>query len=106
MLCGNQPDMIRRALEMNVSCLVLCQTEISEELRTLPTKTCIISTPYDAFPGGAADFPVHPRGADLQHPGVVSFHLDDRVDTVRDMVLRYRHPSYPILDSNERLWAF
>ena len=28
-LCGNQPDMIRRALELNVSCLVLCQAEIS-----------------------------------------------------------------------------
>ena len=24
-LCGHQPDMIRRALEMNVNCLVICQ---------------------------------------------------------------------------------
>ena len=48
-LCGHQPDMIRRALEMNVSCLVLCQAELSEELRKLPTNTCIISTPYDAY---------------------------------------------------------
>lgn len=34
---------------------------------------------------------------------VVSFHLDDRVDTVRDMVLKYRHPSYPILDGSEKV---
>ena len=102
-LCGNQPDMIRRALEMNVSCLVLCQTEISEELRTLPTKTCIISTPYDAFRAARLIFQSIPVGRICNTQGVVSFHLDDRVDTVRDMVLRYRHPSYPILDSNEKV---
>ena len=103
MLCGNQPDMIRRALELNVSCLVLCQTEISEELRTLPTKTCIISTPYDAFRAARLIFQSIPVGRICNTQGVVSFHLDDRVDTVRDMVLRYRHPSYPILDSNEKV---
>ena len=46
-LCGHQPDMIRRALEMNVNCLVLCQAELDEELKSMPTTTCIISTPYD-----------------------------------------------------------
>ena len=102
-LCGNQPDMIRRALELNVSCLVLCQAEISEELRTLPTKTCIISTPYDAFRAARLIFQSIPVGRICNTQGVVSFHLDDRVDTVRDMVLRYRHPSYPILDSNEKV---
>ena len=45
-LCGHQPDMIRRALEMNVNCLVLCQAELDEELRSFPTTTCIISTPF------------------------------------------------------------
>ena len=48
-LCGHQPDMIRRALEMNVSALVLCQAELDEELRNLPTTTCIISTPHEAY---------------------------------------------------------
>ena len=48
-LCGHQPDMIRRALQMNVNCLVLCQAELSEELRNMPTRTCIICTPFDAY---------------------------------------------------------
>ena len=48
-LCGHQPEMIRRALELGVNCLVLCQAELDEELRTLPTTTCIISTPFDAY---------------------------------------------------------
>ena len=102
-LCGNQPDMIRRSLELNVSCLVLCQAEISEELRTMPTETCIISTPYDAFRAARLIFQSIPVERICNTQNVVSFHLDDRVDTVRDMVLKYRHPSYPILDGSEKV---
>ncbi|MGM9550395.1 MAG: putative manganese-dependent inorganic diphosphatase [Faecousia sp.] len=101
-LCGHQPDMIRRALEMNVNCLVLCQAEISEELRKLPTRTCIVSTPLDAYRAARLIFQSTPVGRICNTQGLVCFHLDDRVDTVRDMVLKYRHPSYPILDSEER----
>jgi manganese-dependent inorganic pyrophosphatase len=35
--------------------------------------------------------------------GLVSFHLNERVDDVKDIVLKYRHPSYPILDENEQV---
>ena len=44
-ICGHQPDMIQKALEKNVACLILCQTELDEELREADTRTCIISTP-------------------------------------------------------------
>jgi manganese-dependent inorganic pyrophosphatase len=30
-LCGNQPDMIRRALDIGVSCLILCQTDVDPQ---------------------------------------------------------------------------
>ena len=43
-LCGHQPDMIKRALEMNVNCLILCQAELDPELRKMDTQTCILST--------------------------------------------------------------
>ena len=102
-LCGHQPDMMRRALDMNVSCLVLCQTELPEELRKLPTATCIISTPFDAFRAARLIFQSTPVGRICATQGIVSFHLNERVDDVREVVLRYRHPSYPILDENEQV---
>ena len=37
-VCGHQPEIIRKALEMNVNCLVLCQAELDEELLQMPTK--------------------------------------------------------------------
>ena len=49
-LCGNQPDMIRRALELNVSCLVLCQAEIPRNCAPCPRKPA--SSPPPTTPSG------------------------------------------------------
>ena len=100
-LCGHQPDMIRRALEMNVNCLILCQAELSEELRQLPTNTCIISTPFDAYRAVRLIFQSIPIGRICNTDDLICFHLEDRVDDVRERMLQHRHPSYPILDENE-----
>ncbi|HIT35640.1 MAG TPA: putative manganese-dependent inorganic diphosphatase [Candidatus Faecousia intestinavium] len=102
-LCGNQPDMIRRALERNVNCLVLCQAELPAQFRSFPTATCIISTPFDAYRAARLIFLSTPVGRICNTEGLVCFHLDDRVDDVREIVLKYRHPSYPILDPQERV---
>jgi len=102
-LVGHQPDMIRRALEMNVNCLVLCQAELSEELRSLPTSTCIISTPHDAYRAARLLFQSTPIGRICNNRGLICFHLDDRVDDVREAMLKHRYSSYPILDEQERV---
>ena len=101
-LCGHQPDMIRRAMEMNVNCLVLCQAELPEELRQLPTQTCVVSTPYDAYRAARLIFQSVPIGRICNTSGVVCVHLNDRVDDVKDLVLKHRHSGYPILDGEER----
>ena len=101
--CGHQPEVIRRALEMNVNCLVLCQAELSEELRNFPTKTCIISTPYDAYRAVRLIFQSTPIGRLCSSQELVCFHLEDRVDDVREQMLKHRYSSYPILDENEQV---
>ena len=102
-LCGHQPDMIRRALEMNVNCVVLCQAELPAQFRDFPTQTCIISTPFDAYRAARLIFHSTPVERVCNTQGLVCFHLDDRVDDVREEVLRHRHPSYPILDAQEKV---
>ncbi len=102
-ICGHQPDMIRRALEMNVNCIVLCQAELSEELRHLPTKTCIISTPYDAYRAARLIFQSVSIDTICRTNDLVCFHLEDRLDEVRELVLKFRDPCYPILDENEKV---
>ena len=102
-ICGQQPYAIRRALEMNVSCLVLCQTELTEELRNFPTKTCIISTPYDAYRASRLIFQSTPIGRICRTDRITCFHLDDRVDYAKEMVLKHRETGYPILDEKEQI---
>ena len=102
-ICGSQPDMIRRALEMNVNCLVLCQSELSEELRQIPTSTCIIATPFDAYRTLRLIFQSAPAGRICRTKDLVCFHLDDRLDEVQEKVLKFREPCYPILDEDEKV---
>ena len=102
-LCGHQPDMIRRALEMNVACVVVCQAELDASLRTMPTTSCIISTPYDAYRAARLLFQSTPVGRICRTKDLVCFHLDDRVDEVREQVLKFRDHCYPILDQDEKV---
>lgn len=49
LICGNQPDMIKRAVGFGVKYIILCQSELPEEIRSLSHESCIISTPYDSY---------------------------------------------------------
>ena len=95
--------MIRRALEMNVNCLVLCQAELTEELRGIPTETCIICTPHDAYRAVHLIFQSTPVGRICNTRDLVCFHLDDRVDDVREAMLKHRYSCYPVLDESEKV---
>ena len=100
-LCGHQPELISKALEENVSCIILCQAELDPELRKKPTKTCIISTPYDAYSAVRRIFQSVPISRISNKRELICFHLDDRVDDVREIMLKHRYSSYPILDEKE-----
>lgn len=102
-ICGHQPDLIRRALEKNVNCLVLCQTELPEDLRGLKTKTCIISTPFNAYQAVRLIYHSTPVDRICRRTHVTAFHLDDLVDDVKEVVLKERAACYLILDENERI---
>lgn len=102
-ICGHQPEMICRALEMNVNCLVLCQAELPEELRQKSTKTCVISTPFDAYRVMRMIFQSVPVGRICRTENLICVHLEDRVDDVREIMVKHRDLCFPILDEQERV---
>lgn len=102
-LCGRQPDVLRSALEANAACVVLCQCTFPEELRPLVRNTCVICTPLDAYRASRLILQSIPisrvcRQGDLGH-----FHLSDYLDDVREVVLKSRYRSYPILDGQDKV---
>ena len=102
-ICGDQPDMIRRALELGVNCVIVCQAEVSRELLDMETETCIISTSYDAYRTVRLICHALPIERICKSRDLVCFHLDDYIDDVRETVLESRFRAYPILDENERV---
>jgi manganese-dependent inorganic pyrophosphatase len=102
-VCGEQPEMIRRALEANVNCIVVCQAEVPKELLEIEGETCIISTPCDPYRAIRLICHAMPISSICKHQDLVCFYLDDYIDNVQDTVLKSRFRAYPILDEHDRV---
>ena len=102
-VCGDQPDMIRRALEMDVECIIVCQAEVDPALLEMAKKTCVISTPLEAYQVMRLIFHAQPIKRICKGQKAVFFHLDDYVDDVQTAVLEHRYQAYPILDEQEHV---
>lgn len=102
-LCAHQPDMIRRAMELGVNCLIVCQAEVSEELRSIPSRTCLISTPMDALRAARILYQATAVSRICRREKLITFHLDDYVDDVKETVLNSRYRNYPILNEEDKV---
>ena len=102
-VCGDQPDMIKRAIDLNVNCVIVCQAEVSQELLEAKTETCIISTPLDAYRALRLMYHALPISGICKREDLVYFHLSDYIDDVRNKILESRFRAYPILDENEHV---
>ena len=100
-LCGEQEDVVEQALAMKAGCIILCQCSLAEKYNGIHSETCIISTPFDAWRAARLLYQAVPVSRMATQDGVVSFHLDDYLDDVRDAVLQSRYRSYPVLDEND-----
>ena len=103
LICGDQPEIIGKALEAGVGCLILCQTEVPQELADSTAATCIISTPLNARQVARLIFQGIPVSRFCQTENLISFHLADYVDDVRETLIKSRFHYYPVLDEQERV---
>ena len=103
LICGHQPEMLHAAVEYGISCVILCQAELPEDLRGSIGNTCIISTPYDSYRTVRRIFQAIPVSRIAKNQKLQYFHLTDYIDDVREVVLKSRYRSYPILDEDDRV---
>lgn len=102
-ICGQQPDVVDRALALGASCVILCQSDLAEKYRGLSSPTCLIATPCDAYRAARMLYQSVPVSRLAQQHEIVHFHLDDYLDDVRDAVLESRYRSYPVLDAADHV---
>jgi manganese-dependent inorganic pyrophosphatase len=102
-ICGQQQEIVDKALALGASCIILCQTDLAEIYRGRSSDTCLIATPFDAYRAARLLYQSIPVSRIAQTEDLVCFHLDDFLDDVKDAVLQSRYRSYPILDQNEHV---
>ena len=95
--------MIKTALEAQVGCLIICQADIAPELTEIAGHTCIIATPLDARQAARLIYQAVPVMRLCQTQDIVSFHLSDYIDDVKETLLSSRYRCYPVLDENEKV---
>ena len=102
-ICGQQPEVVDKALQSKASCVILCQSDLAEQYRGVSSETCIIAAPCDAYRAARMLYQSIPVSRITETNSIVSFHLDDFLDDVREAVAESRYRSYPVLDENNRV---
>ena len=96
-------DEVTKALSLPASTVILCQSTLAEKYRDCSAETCLIATPCEAYRAARLLYQAIPVSRIAETDELVTFHLDDYLDDVRETVLQSRHRSYPVLDENGRV---
>lgn len=103
LICGDQPEALQRAAEQGAACVVVCRAHPDEQALAALRDICVIYTPLDAYQASRRLYQSIPVSRICQRENLVSFHLSDYLDNVREITLQSRYRSYPILDDQERV---
>lgn len=103
-ILGNRYETQLCALEMGVSCLVLCQgAKPSRTIQKLADdKNCvIISTPYDTFTAARLinqSIPVKYYMTPVSE--LITFNMNDWVEDIQDVMTKNRYRNFPVIDKH------
>ena len=97
LICGNQPEIIDRAIEAGVKCLILCRADLKPAWAQAQN-SCIISTPLSARRVARFLCQAIPVERICNTKDLIYFKLTDYLDDVREVMLKSRFRSYPIVD--------
>lgn len=102
-ICGDQPDVMKKAMEIGAKCVIVCQAEIPMDVRDSESSTCMISTPLDGYRVVRKILQAVPLSRLCTHDGIISVHLTDYIDDIRDIVATSHVRSFPILDEEDKV---
>ena len=104
LICGDQPEIIDAAIASGVGCLIICRATLKSEWADAPGNVCVISTPLSARRVSRIIYQALPVERIIEpNKDIVAFHLDDYLDDVREIMLKSRFRSYPVLDDGDQV---
>lgn len=105
-IVGNKTESQIAAIEYGANCLVVtggCSVE-DEVIDAAKAASCVImTTPQDTFTTARIINQSIPVRHVMTTDNIISFDLDDFVDEIKDVMLKTRFRSYPVIDENKRV---
>lgn len=108
-ILGNRPEAQACAINIDASCMVVCQNaEVSEELirKAEDQSIVIISTPHDTYTVARLINQSIPVKHFMTAGPLVTFHMTDYVDDIREVMAKHKFRDFPILDRHGRFRGF
>lgn len=104
-ILGNRYESQLCAIEMNASCIIVCEgAPVSKTIcRLAEEHVCaIISTPHDTYTVARLINQSIPVKFFMKKNNILTFHLDDYTDSIKDIMAKKRYRDFPILDKYDR----
>lgn len=108
-ILGNRYESQACAVDIDASCLVVCQgAKVSEELiqRAEEQSIVIISTPHDTFTAARLINQSIPVKHFMTSTPLTAFHMTDYVEDIKDVMAKKRFRDFPVLDRHGRFKGF
>lgn len=108
-ILGNRYEAQACAVDIDASCLVVCQgAEVSEELvkKAEEQSIVIISTPHDTFTVARLINQSIPVKHFMSKTPLVTFRMSDYVEDIKDVMTKKKFRDFPILDRHGRFKGF
>lgn len=109
LILGNRRDVQQDAINLNVSCIVVCQgAEIPEDIiaQAREKEIVIISTPHDTFTVARQINQSIPVKRFMTTEGLITFGMRDYVDDVKEVMAKRKFRDFPILDNKGNFLGF
>ncbi len=101
-IMGNVEELELCAVDINVSCMVICRAEkVEKEIlkKAEEKEIVVIATPHDVFTTARLINQSIPVKYFMTKDHLVSFHMDEYVDDVREIMTKKKFRDFPILDA-------
>lgn len=108
-ILGNRYESQECAVDIDASCLVICQgAEVSEELirKAEEQSIVIICTPHDTYTAARLINQSIPVKYFMSKGPLTVFHMDDYVDDIKEQMTKKKFRDFPILDRHGNFKGF